>query len=227
MIIDYISKKRHQIANIKNTNILLNKNNYQQAICNICDRSDSLYYFYGPIECYNKFNVSPCEVPYSTEENDFRISCLKEELEELRVANDNNDTHEYIDAIVDLLFFAIGTSYRKNIILEAATMYSSFNESNKINLLYNGNDFDILYKTIEKYIELIDKQDDIALFNLISLCITYLNEEYNPDIINYYIRVTAANKNKIIGPNQKRGSFSLDLVKPDDWSPPSFEGLLL
>ena len=45
-------------------------------------------------------------------------------------------------------------------------------------------------------------------------------------ILSYYERVTLANLSKELGALPKRGSFSIDLVKPEGWQAPNFIGLL-
>ncbi len=185
--------------------------------------------FAGPIECYKKFKISPEEVPYSIQEHEFRITCLQEEIDELIVAKHVNIKHEVIDAIVDLLFFAVGTVYRKDLILESTISYPAFNHANLLKLSLNHKD-DLLQGFIvyaSEYVKSIKEYDNAALYNLISLCYIYLSNEYNSDIEPYYERVTAANLSKELGSLPKRGSFALDLVKPEGWKPPSFEGLSL
>ena len=41
-----------------------------------------------------------------------------------------------------------------------------------------------------------------------------------------YDRVIASNMTKTIGPNQKRGSFALDLVKPENFEPANLDDLV-
>lgn len=68
-----------------------------------------------------------------------------------------------------------------------------------------------------------DKYD--ALLDLIVFAAGTLERMGIPieDGLNEVLR---ANLEKTLGPNKKRGGFKLDLVKPDDWTPPRLEGLL-
>ena len=107
-----------------------------------------------------KFGITSEEVPFSEEEKKFRICAMQEELDEYKEAETKEDQ---LDAIVDLVVFALGT-------LERQGMLEVFDEAFK--------------------------------------------------------RVMIANCKKEIGKNQKRGSFQLDLVKPEGWNAPDLSDLV-
>lgn len=228
MISNHLLEDRNKLARLP-SEILNNKNFHLSIINNLVKDKHEQYFFMGPVQCYIKFSISPSEVEYSKRENEFRVDCLDEELNELIDAYNNNDRYEVIDAIVDLLFFAIGTSYRQGNLFQTIISYSSFDEQNKVRLLMNESDLIIeeFFKLAREYIDDIKTMKYVSLLNLISLCITYLKEEYSEDIIYYYDRVTDANLSKEIGSLPKRGDFAIDLRKPDGWTAPSFEGLML
>lgn len=96
---------------------------------------------------------------FTPEEKAFRIACMREEIQEYE---DSIYAPDQLDALVDLVVFALGTAERKG-------MLPVFKEA----------------------------------FN----------------------RVMVANCNKTLGPNNKRGSFELDLVKPKDWKAPDLKDL--
>lgn len=228
MISNHLLNERNKLCKLPNK-ILNDKNFHLSIINNLAKDNYEKYFFMGPVQCYTKFKISPSEVEYSEKENEFRVACLTEELDELIDAHNEQNRHEVIDAIVDLLFFAIGTSYRQNKLFDTIICYSSFNDQNKTRLLMNESNLIIeeFFDLAREYIEGVKSMNYVSLLNLISLCITYLKEEYNEDIIYYYDRVTDANLSKELGSLPKRGDFSLDLVKPEGWQVPSFEGLLL
>lgn len=89
------------------------------------DNEVDVVIFGGPIRCYSKFQITPRDVTYSDEEHTFRIACLKEELRELKDAINENNAPETIDALVDLLIFAIGTSYRTGNVFRSLLAYQN------------------------------------------------------------------------------------------------------
>ena len=190
--------------------------------------------FEGPIKTYIKFSLSPEEIEYTEEEREFRITCLNEELNEFITACDNNDHDEKVDALVDLLIFAIGTSYRMNNIVNTLERYKTINVnsiSDHFSELYNKK-FDlakyndsVIKDTLSFLIEQFDSKtrNDIYILNqIVAYCIHAL-KQYEPIEIlkSYYNMVVEANMNKTVGPLSKRGSFSIDLVKPEGWQAPS------
>ena len=189
--------------------------------------------FEGPIKTYIQFGLSPEEIEYTEEEREFRITCLNEELNEFITACDNNDHGEKVDALVDLLIFAIGTSYRMNNIVNTLERYKTINVnsiSDHFSELYNKkfdlakyNDL-VIKDTLSFLIEQFDSKtrNDIYILNqIVAYCIHALKKYEHTDILKpYYNMVVAANMNKSVGPLSKRGSFAIDLVKPDNWTPP-------
>ena len=192
-------------------------------------------FFSGPVECYTKFGITPAEVEYSITEHNFRIVCLKEELEEFKKARKENNVEEQIDAIVDLLFFAIGTAYRANILPNVILEYPSVNTSNSqdiINSIRPENGVtvdDTVFYFLNEEIECLEYSggiDQESIIKIISFCILYLHYKWDKKMINeYYGRVTAANISKELGSLPKRGDFALDLMKPEGWKAPNFDGL--
>ena len=190
--------------------------------------------FEGPIKTYIKFGLSPEEIEYTEEEREFRITCLNEELNEFILACDNNDHDEKVDALVDLLIFSIGTSYRMNNIVNTLERYKTINVhsiSDYFSDLYNKkfdlvkyNDL-VIKDTLSFLIEQFDSKtrNDIYILNqIVAYCIHAL-KQYEPiEILKpYYNMVVEANMNKTVGPLSKRGSFAIDLVKPEGWQAPS------
>jgi hypothetical protein len=108
---------------------------------------------------HKKFNITSDEVIFTSEEKNFRIACLQEELNEYKEATNKEDE---LDSLIDLIVFALGTVERQN------------------------------------FTKIFDEA---------------------------FQRVMNANCQKEIGENKKRGSFSLDLVKPEGWKAPNFKDL--
>lgn len=76
------------------------------------------------------------------------------------------------------------------------------------------------------YAETIDDELD-ALLDLTVFALGALERQgLFPVAEEAFNRVMMANCNKELGPNTKRGSFSLDLVKPKRWVAPQFRDLL-
>ena len=111
-------------------------------------------------DMHNKFKISSKEIPFSEQEKDFRYICMAEELGEYMDAKTEEDE---LDALVDLVVFALGT---------------------------------------------VERQGMLHVFN----------EAFN--------RVITANMKKELGENKKRGSFAIDLVKPDGWEAPDLTDLV-
>lgn len=195
--------------------------------------------FGGPIRCYTKFKITPHDVAYGDQEHAFRIDCLKEELTELNDAIKANDIRETIDALVDLLIFAIGTSYRTGSVFQSIFAYknhatavgylihqrvkncglSSVQSTHDVAEEFVNELYHLDYRHALKYQNKIDQ--------IIATALTFLLNEYDRDmILTYYERVTQANLSKELGALPKRGSFSIDLKKPEGWQAPSFDGLL-
>ncbi len=111
------------------------------------------------IQMHEKFNISADHIEFSENEKKFRIVAMQEELYEYEEADTPEDN---LDALVDLVVFAIGTAERMGMI--------------------------------------------------------YIFEEA-------YNRVMTANMQKEVGENAKRGSFAIDLIKPEGWEAPDHSDL--
>jgi len=62
---------------------------------------------------YSKFNIAPHEVKFTDKEKQFRIAAMLEEIEEYR---ESDTREEELDALVDLVVFALGTLYRQGML---------------------------------------------------------------------------------------------------------------
>lgn len=85
-----------------------------------------------------------------------------------------------------------------------------------------------MLEEVEEYAcaETIDDELD-AIIDLIVFALGTLERQgLFPVAEEAFNRVMMANCNKELGPNTKRGSFSLDLVKPKRWVAPQFRDLL-
>jgi len=60
-----------------------------------------------------KFGMTPIQVKWTDEEKDFRITCMEEELGEYIAAETKEDE---LDALLDLVVFAIGTADRQGML---------------------------------------------------------------------------------------------------------------
>jgi len=109
---------------------------------------------------HNHFDISTGDIKWSAEEKVFRIDCLQEELYEYQASTTLEDE---LDALVDLVVFALGTAERQGLMPVFAVAFE---------------------------------------------------------------RVMNANMKKEIGPNSKRGSFAIDLVKPEGWEAPDHSDLV-
>lgn len=109
---------------------------------------------------HRKFGITSDLVPFSLKEKEFRIMAMQEELDEYI---DATTKEEELDALIDLVVFALGTAERQGMLEVFAQGFS---------------------------------------------------------------RVMAANCMKEVGPNKKRDSFALDLVKPEGWQSPVLSDLV-
>jgi predicted HAD superfamily Cof-like phosphohydrolase len=120
---------------------------------------------------HEKFKMSPSDVPFSEKEKEFRVTAMREEIDEYEdIARPFLSEYEMylsladeLDALVDLIVFALGT---------------------------------------------VDRQGMSSIFE------------------EAFEKVMAANCKKEVGPNQKRGSFQLDLIKPEGWESPDLVPLV-
>jgi len=109
---------------------------------------------------HEKFEITPDKVPFFQDEKNFRVAAMLEEIGEYVQAKTKEDE---LDALVDLVVFAVGSAERAG------------------------------------YLHVFD---------------------------DAFTRVMEANMSKELGPNQKRGSFALDLVKPEGWQPADLSDLV-
>jgi predicted HAD superfamily Cof-like phosphohydrolase len=179
----------------------------------------------GPVKCYDKFGIGPKSVAYSPEEHLFRVACLNEEIQEFREAVDKEDYNEQVDAVADLIIFAVGTLYRMDIINDSLDIILEQDKylDEYINELDSKTYIDRIENLINNFKSNPD-QEYIEGIILASLLYVYKYYDIN-DFMIYYNRVINANMSKIVGKNSKRGSFAIDLKKPEGWKTPSFEGL--
>ena len=112
-------------------------------------------------EMHSKFGITSNQVGFSSQEKTFRVMAMEEEIQEFEDASTKEDE---LDALVDLVVFALGTAERQGLL---EVFEQAFN------------------------------------------------------------RVMDANMKKEIGQNQKRGSFKLDLVKPEGWVAPDLKDLVI
>jgi hypothetical protein len=110
-------------------------------------------------ELHTHFGTTNSAIPFHGDEKAFRICAMQEELDEYA---DAKTVEDELDALVDLVVFAIGTSERQG-------MLHIFDEA--------------------------------------------------------FRRVMHANMQKKVGSNKKRGSFHIDLIKPEGWTAPDFSDL--
>lgn len=61
------------------------------------------------IKMHEKFNLTPEQVQWTEEEKQFRIKAMLEEISEFKESETREDQ---LDALVDLVVFALGTAYR-------------------------------------------------------------------------------------------------------------------
>ena len=59
---------------------------------------------------HDKFKIRGRDIPFSSEEKEFRICAMQEELDEYRQAD---TPEEELDALVDLVVFTLGTAERQ------------------------------------------------------------------------------------------------------------------
>ncbi len=83
----------------------------------------------------------------------------------------------------------------------------------------------------EEHQEYIDANTDAdkldALIDLVVFTLGTVERHGWIDIFGEaFTRVMRANCNKKVGSNKKRGSFALDLIKPENWEAPNFDDLL-
>ncbi len=84
-----------------------------------------------------------------------------------------------------------------------------------------------LKEELQEYIDSSKPEDELdALIDLMVFALgTVYRQGYHDIFDEAFRRVMDANCNKIVGPNEKRNSFSIDLQKPDGWTAPDFTDL--
>lgn len=189
------------------------------------------HFFTGPVKTYIHFGLAPSDIPYSDEERTFRVNCLNEEYEEFINAVNDNNRDEKTDAIVDLLIFAIGTSYRMDLLSNSIECYPVINcSAAQYGFTLSCSHMDEVHiKSLGFILDQLNssnRNDIFVIDQLIAYCIHYLSaNEKESTLFEYYDRVVTANMSKVVGPMSKRGSFAIDLVKPEGWTAPNFKGI--
>jgi len=112
------------------------------------------------LQMHEQFGMTCHDVDFSAKEKEFRYTAMLEEIVEYRDADLPEDE---LDALVDLVVFALGTVER----MGWADVYEEA-----------------------------------------------------------FTRVMAANMQKQVGTNKKRGDFHIDLIKPDGWEAPDLKDLV-
>ncbi len=71
-------------------------------------------------EFHDKFGLSDGGKPrlLDLEQSQFRVTCLKEEVAEFQTALQHDDLPEAFDALIDLVYFALGTAHVMNLPFE-------------------------------------------------------------------------------------------------------------
>lgn len=201
-------------------------------LINGSDMSDlNKLYFEGPVKTYIHFDMAPEDIAYSEEEREFRIKCLNEEYNEFIDAVETNNRNESTDAIVDLLIFAIGTVYRMGMLDNSIKNFPAI-KCNSVQHAFKhdcGSMNDVHIRSLGFILSQLNsniRNDSYVIDQLIAYCIHYLStREKEATLFTYYNRVIFANMSKVVGPLSKRGSFAIDLIKPEGWQAPNFNGI--
>lgn len=85
-----------------------------------------------------------------------------------------------------------------------------------------------MIEELSEFVAANNKEDQLdALVDLaVFLFGTVDRMGFNDVFDEAFSRVMASNMEKTLGPNQKRGSFQLDLVKPQGWEPANLKDLV-
>ena len=78
-------------------------------------------------DMHYKFGITHKHVPFSPEEKAFRITAMQEELDEYVVADNLEDE---LDAMIDLIVFALGTIERQGLLDVFVPAYNRVMEAN-------------------------------------------------------------------------------------------------
>jgi hypothetical protein len=173
------------------------------------------------------FPFPEVETPLNAEVTSFRISCLREELNELNTAKNVED---FIDAVIDLSYFAVGTALllgqRKHIALEVRQLESSallraqmFTDMLQKNFTH---DFDIGIITFADYAQHEPHLAAQGLYEIISYC-NLIMRSFHFSFDKHWAEVHYWNMRKEPASDKKpskRGYNALDAVKPVGWLGP-------
>ena len=160
-------------------------------------------------QTYKKFGIDFKNGPrFNAEEAAFRFVCMKEELDEFY---ESTERHDKLDAIIDLLYFVYGTAERQfgPVEFDARTTSPDISYKQRIENWYANQ----------------------TLYNLEIVAGIVFDLQYKMGFSDEamktaFRRVNAANAAKELGPLTKRGSFELDLVKPEGWTAPDLRDLV-
>ena len=88
--------------------------------------------------------------------------------------------------------------------------------------------YECMLEEVNEYMVANDREDELdALVDLaVFLFGTVDRMGFNDSFYRAYVRVSKANLEKELGPNNKRGGFKLDLRKPEGWTPPDLSDLV-
>lgn len=188
--------------------------------------------FYKQAKVYEKFQINGPLLKYTQAEKDFRVVCLLEEYNEYKDAENNADK---FDALIDLIVFVAGTFDRENLLIQGAGFYLLNHTVTITNELFEDRSESEMLVDIEHFIHAYNGEDlSNPTLNTISFLYQIMINAYILIIKNGwksvffegYDRVINANIAKEIGPNTKRNSFQLDLVKPEGWVAPDHSDLV-
>jgi predicted HAD superfamily Cof-like phosphohydrolase len=88
--------------------------------------------------------------------------------------------------------------------------------------------YECMLEEVNEYRVANNREDELdALVDLaVFLFGTVDRMGFNDNFYRAYVRVSKANLEKELGPNNKRGGFKLDLRKPEGWVPPNLSDLV-
>ena len=160
-------------------------------------------------QTYKKFGINFKNGPrFGSDEAKFRFACMCEELDEFY---ESKERHDQLDAIIDLLYFVYGTVERQfgPVEFNARTTNPDVSYKRRIENWYSNQTL----RNLEIVAGIVfDLQNKLG---------------FSDEIMDTaFRRVNAANAAKELGPLTKRGSFELDLVKPEGWTAPDLRDLV-
>lgn len=191
-----------------------------------------------------KFGISFEELPFSARESIFRHTACLEEIneylslvEDIKAGRKENESaielaEELVDCFADLAVFILGTIERTNGVY-------SFQNERYINLSHNVPDLIPTHENIAYYVVAnLTHSFEFAfsspqklknrLVEILAVIQAYMNYigVSNSVFETCFNRVMQANCAKELGGNNKRGGFSVDLVKPEGWKAPVFVDII-